>query len=153
MRVGRSLALWGAATLLVGIIVFFTTGWATGFHDPDVRCFESVSLEEGVAPAPRGEHYVWDIETRAETQHLPPGVRCTERVADVEEGDPRNIGKTGSYEVAAKTGDWLMLVGLSLTGGLLLAGAALALRWTARRLGYWTWPPPRNPFVWIDRKQ
>lgn len=153
MRILRYLALWAVASLVVGVVMFFTTDWASRFNDPIIRCLSPVPFEDGVAPPTTKEPYAWDLDTTAETQRLPPGVRCTERVTQVTEGDPRDVGKTGSYEVRANTGDWLILVGLSLAAGGALAMLALLLRWLARRLGYLTWPPSRNPFVWIDRER
>jgi len=153
MRVLRYLALWAVASLLAGSVLFLTTGWASRFEDPEIRCLDSaaVSFPHGVEPSGTRDTYSWGLETTAERQRLPPGVRCTERVTQVTEGDPRDLGKTGTWELRANTGDWLILVGLSLAAGLVLAGVAVFLRWIARRLGYWTWPPPRNPFVWIDQ--
>jgi hypothetical protein len=146
MTWGKWLAILGVATLSAGCVVFFSTTWSSGFA-PFERCVEHNT--QGLGPNdPLGTS-----QTEHKTKRLPPEVRCAERHCGPGsvEGEVCR-GRAVAYSVRPNAGDWLILAGISFAPGLLISIIAVAFWWLAQRLGF-SWPPKRNPFVWIDRDE
>ena len=147
----RFFLLWTGSALLVGLALFWSTSWSSGF-DSFTRCAEEMSVSKGLAPSSDGT--VHEFVTHTSNERIPPRLRCTEQDCGPEPGaDPPETchgGLTASYLVTPRAKDWLLLAALSAVGGLILSGVVavaylLVKRFTGSR-------PRRNPLLWIDRE-